>query len=430
MNAGAQALATAVAAAIDAGNRGRWEDAERSWRQVLALDARHPQAHCGLGMHAFRSGRMDEALAHLQAAHAAAPGDPSILLSIAMTMRERGDIAAEGRAIDAALAADPYSVPALLAKAGYHERQGLAGAAAEAYRNALRIAPPEQAWPPVLRKALAHGRELAERHGRELAAFLAERTGTRMAALTAAEAERWREAGAILSGLSEPYASRCTRLTVPRLPAIPFFERTSFEWAEALESRTAEITAELEGALAGMQEEFEPYVAYPPGTPLNQWADLNHSRRWSSYFIWRNARAIEAHQAQCPLTVRALREVEMAEIDGLCPNAMFSALAPHSHIPPHQGETNARVVVHLPLIVPPGCHYRVGFEHRQWEVGRILAFDDTIEHEARNDGDELRVVLIFDVWNPLLSTGERDMVRAITAARREFNAGKLAGAGG
>jgi aspartyl/asparaginyl beta-hydroxylase (cupin superfamily) len=99
---------------------------------------------------------------------------------------------------------------------------------------------------------------------------------------------------------------------------------------------------------------------------------------------------------------------------------MFSALAPHTQIPPHHGETNARLVVHLPLIVPEGCRYRVGFEHRQWRVGEILAFDDSIEHEARNDSDELRVVLIFDVWNPLLSPAEREMVQALSAATRDF----------
>jgi aspartyl/asparaginyl beta-hydroxylase (cupin superfamily) len=53
-------------------------------------------------------------------------------------------------------------------------------------------------------------------------------------------------------------------------------------------------------------------------------------------------------------------------------------------------------------------------------VGEVLAFDDSIEHEARNDSDELRVVLIFDVWNPLLSPAERDMVQALSAATREF----------
>jgi aspartyl/asparaginyl beta-hydroxylase (cupin superfamily) len=62
----------------------------------------------------------------------------------------------------------------------------------------------------------------------------------------------------------------------------------------------------------------------------------------------------------------------------------------------------------------------VGFEERRWRVGEVLIFDDTIEHEARNDSDELRVVLIFDLWNPLLTTAERDVVKAMAAAARSF----------
>ena len=147
---------------------------------------------------------------------------------------------------------------------------------------------------------------------------------------------------------------------------------------------------------------------------------MNHSRRWSSYRLWDNGSAVEEHLARCPRTAEALQRVGQADIDGMCPNAMFSVLAPRTHIPPHTGDTNARLVVHLPLIVPDGCSYRVGFEHRRWKVGEVLIFDDSIEHEARNDSDELRVVLIFDIWNPLLSEGEREMVRLLTAATREF----------
>jgi aspartyl/asparaginyl beta-hydroxylase (cupin superfamily) len=166
--------------------------------------------------------------------------------------------------------------------------------------------------------------------------------------------------------------------------------------------------------------EFRPYIDYQAGSPINQWRELNHSQRWSSYFLWRDGKPVAEHLASCPVTAKALSEVEVAEIDGLCPNSMFSALSPHTRIPPHHGETNARVVVHLPLIVPDNCHYRVGFEHRRWKVGELLIFDDSIEHEARNDSDELRVVLIFDAWNPLLSAAERDMVKILSTASREF----------
>ncbi|MDN5924597.1 MAG: aspartyl/asparaginyl beta-hydroxylase domain-containing protein, partial [Xanthomonadales bacterium] len=208
---------------------------------------------------------------------------------------------------------------------------------------------------------------------------------------------------------------------VPRLPAIPFFERSAFDWVEALEAKTEAITAELMAALAHDRDEFTPYITYQPGAPVNQWGELNHSSRWSGYFLWRNGEPETEHLKQCPQTALALEGVDQADLGGLCPNAMFSALAPHTTIPAHHGETNARVVVHLPLVVPDNCLYRVGFERRRWKVGEVLIFDDSIEHEARNDSDELRVVMIFYVWNPLLSAGERDMARAISNASRKFH---------
>ena len=410
-------LAQAAGAAV---NQGNWNEAEQLWKKALALDPKHPQALYSLGVHAFKRGQLAEALATLQAAHAVAPGDPVVLLSIGVVLREQGDSAGEQKAIEASLAADPYFLAGLLAKASHLERHGQPKAAAAVYGNALKVAPQESQWPASLRNQLQHGRDLVQRLGVELAAFLAERIGPRLGALTPTEAQRWREAGAILSGRSQPYPSVGSRLTVPRLPAIPFFERDAFDWVEALEASTDAITAELKVVMAQDQGEFKPYIAYQPGTPVNQWQELNHSQRWSSYFLWRNGQPVTEHLQCCPETAQALAAVGMTDIGGLCPNAIFSVLAPHTRIPPHHGETNARVIVHLPLVVPGHCRYRVGFEQRRWQVGEVLIFDDSIEHEARNDSDELRVVLIFDVWNPLLSLDEREMVRTLSAATREF----------
>jgi aspartyl/asparaginyl beta-hydroxylase (cupin superfamily) len=413
------ALVQAASAAV---NRGQWNEAEQLWGRVLKLDPRNWQALYSLGVHAFRRGQLAEALEALQAAHASAPDNPLVLLSISTVLREKGDRVGELRAIDASLAAEPYFLAGLLAKAGYLEREGTPKAAAAVYRNALKVVPDEAQWPPMLRDSLMHGRALVEETGRQLAAVLADRIGQREDSLTPAEAQRWQEAGAILSGVSQPYPSVCTRLQVPRLPAIPFFERDLFQWVEALEAKTEAITAEMMGAMEHDQGGFKPYINYEPGVPVNQWKELNHSTRWNSYFLWRNGKPVAEHLEHCPQTAQALAAIDMAEIGGLCPNAMFSLLAPHTRIPPHHGETNARAVVHLPLVVPEGCLYRVGFEQRKWIVGQTLIFDDTIEHEARNDSDELRVVLIFDAWNPLLSPAEREMVKLLSATAREFHA--------
>jgi aspartyl/asparaginyl beta-hydroxylase (cupin superfamily) len=54
--------------------------------------------------------------------------------------------------------------------------------------------------------------------------------------------------------------------------------------------------------------------------------------------------------------------------------------------------------------------------------GKTLIFDDSIEHEAWNDSEELRVVLLFDIWRPELSTEERNLVAATLAAVGSYDA--------
>jgi aspartyl/asparaginyl beta-hydroxylase (cupin superfamily) len=55
-------------------------------------------------------------------------------------------------------------------------------------------------------------------------------------------------------------------------------------------------------------------------------------------------------------------------------------------------------------------------------VGTAWVFDDTIEHEAWNDSDEPRAILIFDVWNPELTALERDLLRETVTALAEYYA--------
>jgi aspartate beta-hydroxylase len=116
-----------------------------------------------------------------------------------------------------------------------------------------------------------------------------------------------------------------------------------------------------------------------------------------------------------------LEAVPMPIQPGRTPAAMYSLLKPRTRIPPHTGVTNVRLVTHLPLIVPDGCGFRVGNETRQWEPGRAWVFDDTIEHEAWNDSDTLRVVFIFDIWHPHLSAAERSLITALTEGLNAFS---------
>lgn len=413
-------VAQIAEAAIRAAKAGQLDDADLYWREVFRLEPNHPQASFSLGVHALQRGELAAAREHLLRAQHISPRDLLVLMTLASVCRFQNDREGEREAIEATLLIDPYYLPGLLAKGFWLATHVGAVPAANMFRNALRVAPPENDWPALLREQLLQAKDFVTRYSQDYQAFLEERVKTLRSTLPVAAQGRWREATAILSGVSRPFTSDSNQLHVPRLPAIPFFDRELFPWASTLEAKTAEIRAEIESLISTKAPGFAPYIGYQPGEPVNQWQELNHSDRWSAYHLWRSGQEVTENLSRCPATRAALSAVGLADIAGLCPNAMFSALAPHTRIPPHQGETNARIIIHLPLIVPERCRYRVGFDECEWEVGKILAFDDTLEHEARNDSDQLRVVLIFDVWNPLLSPAEQEIVRVMTESARLF----------
>jgi aspartate beta-hydroxylase len=227
----------------------------------------------------------------------------------------------------------------------------------------------------------------------------------------------------IFAGTTRAYTPEPLLLHYPRLPAIPFLDRDLFPWLPQLEAATDTIRGELEAALT-RQEGFAPYIDYPPDVPVNQWAELNRSPRWNAFFLWRDGERQDAACKACPQTAALMETLPLARQPGFAPTVVFSALAARTHIPPHTGSTNTRLLVHLPLILPGPARFRVGNEVREWRMGEAWVFDDTIEHEAWNDADALRVILIIDIWNPYLEPAERDLVSAMLAARNGFLTGQ------
>jgi aspartyl/asparaginyl beta-hydroxylase (cupin superfamily) len=148
---------------------------------------------------------------------------------------------------------------------------------------------------------------------------------------------------------------------------------------------------------------------------MQQWKALNRNRDWTAIHLVDKGRLVEANAEHCPQAMALLKALPQPDLPGASPNAMFSLLAPHTAIPPHVGVANMRLVCHLPLVVPEGCWLRVGAETRHWRRGEAFLFDDTIEHEAMNPTDQLRIVFIFDVWHPDLADVECDAVKALMA---------------
>ena len=413
-------LADIVAAAGQAANAGRWAEAERLWKQVLQSDPENTRALGSLAIHALQRGETKLGIKRLENARRLSPSDLFILTTLIDVYSQTGELQQERNCIEAALASDPYFVPALLARGNWFERVGRKSRAASDYANALKISPAEAKWPDAFRVQLGHAQDVVASNAIAMTEHLTSAISELHADLPPDQQQRWREAVSIRAGNSTPYLSDSNQLYVPRLPAIPFFERDQFPFLAQLESRTKDIRREYLQVREATPHRLQPYIAYEPGQPVNQWQELDHSDRWSAFHLWTNGSRNEQNLERCPVTASTLQSLPLADISGVCPNVLFSSLAPATRIPPHTGESNARLVAHLPLIIPDNCRYRVGFEWREWRVGECLVFDDTIEHEAINDSDELRVILIFDVWNPLLSDTEKQVVSRLAEATRDY----------
>ncbi|MCW3837138.1 aspartyl/asparaginyl beta-hydroxylase domain-containing protein [Sphingomonas canadensis] len=363
------------------------------------------------------------AQALLRQAAEADPGDFGVLMRLAGISRALGQPRVALDAAHAALAVHPLDFSALLLRASLLERieDPRAG---EAWGNALAQRP-DGALPPQLAGIVA---EAERRHNAWLDAREARLAqGTAAIEAGADEDERWRIARFRTNALrrTRVWHSEPTHYHFPGIAEREYHPRARFPWLEELEAATDAIAAELEAAMASERSELVPYIEYPDHLPLQQWRPLNRNPDWTAIHLYKNGKRVEANARHAPATLALLDRIGQPDIPGASPNAMFSLLAPGTSIPPHVGVNNARLVCHLPLVVPEGCWFRVGGETRLWERGRAWVFDDTVEHEAMNPSGLLRVVLILDVWHPDLTAAERAAVAAMIAADGGSSAGGL-----
>ncbi len=271
---------------------------------------------------------------------------------------------------------------------------------------------------------------MVEANTAALEAFLQDRVSSARARHAGARQDRFDHCLDVLLGKKRVFVQQPTFMHFPHLPAVQFYDHADFPWLDAVEAATNDIRNELVRIMAEDSGGLVPYVVYPAGAPLNQWKELNNSRKWSAFYLLREGARLDERLSRCPKTAAALSNVPLADLPGHAPTAFFSILEPKTRIPPHTGVTNTRLVVHVPLIVPSSCGFRVGSEIRAWVPGKAWVFDDTIEHEAWNDSEDARAILIFDVWNPHLTEAERDLVRAATEGVGAFYAGESAATAG
>ncbi len=366
------------------------------------------------GIAALRSGDAEGARKTFERISAAGLADASAFLGLAYACSALRDRAAALAAVDRALALEPRNVRALLFKADHLAAADDARAASAFYMAVVKSAPPTDPLPEDLRQEVARAQAMCDQYARQFESYLQDR----LASMQTAEGRaslRFAHSLDILFGKKKIYFQDPRYYYFPELPQIQFYERDDFTWLDKVEAATAAIREEL-GEILKTGNAFTPYVQGNPNRPMLNKGGMLDNPDWSAFYLWKNGEIVAENAARCPRTMEALANVPIARVPGRSPSILFSQLRPGARIPAHTGFVNTRLICHLPLIVPPGCGFRVGNDTREWVEGKAWLFDDTIEHEAWNLSEQTRVILLFEIWRPELTIGERELVSAMFEA--------------
>jgi len=158
-----------------------------------------------------------------------------------------------------------------------------------------------------------------------------------------------------------------------------FFDANRFEFTALLEAQWRAIRTEY-AAVNDRAVDWSERELYGEGWKVYGLFDFPHGE------------PLAANTARCPLTADLVaRHVPTHGAAG------FSILKPGTRIQPHNGYRGRFLRCHLALTVPEGdCGLKVAGETRRWQEGKVLIFDDRVEHEAWNDTARERVVLLID----------------------------------
>ena len=368
----------------------------------------------------LQQGKIQQARNSFQQLCKHAPNVTHAWFGLAYACSQLEDFVASIAAIEKVLEKEPKNVKALIFKAdqlvyNQQERSALAF-----YEGALQLTEGQQNLPDEIVRGLQRGLALREKHDNQYSNYLLDalqKKGYQRGKIS----RRFDEALDISFGKKEIFLQQPTRFYFPGLPQRAFFERDEFPWLNELEAKTPQMKAELE-AMQGGKEQFSPYLDSGNNEPnFVKHLDIVDSLNWSAAYLWRYGKLDESITRQCPITMQALESAPLPFIAGQTPVALFSKLKAGVKIPPHHGLLNTRLICHLPIIVPKDCGgLRVGNQTREWEEGKALIFDDSIEHEAWNNSNEERVVLLFDIWRPELTEDERRLITDMLVAVDEY----------
>lgn len=332
----------------------------------------------------------------------------------ALACRDQGDMKNAMAAADRSLALEPRNPRAIVVKGDAYFKAGDRRAAGAFYRDALGYIPAQAQLAPDMAADMQRARERMKSLAGEFSRHLDAAVGDLIDKATG-DTTRMQQALDMLLGKRRIYYPEPKQIHFPGLPVQEFANPADFEWVPTVEAAFAEILSEAQ-ALQGEQAEFGAYLKSSDSRPAYDLHGLKDNQDWGAFYLWYNGESVPENQARCPKTTAIMETLPLVFSGRRCPNVLFSRLKAGARIPPHNGMINTRLICHLPLIIPSDCGFRVGNDVREWEPGKVWLFDDTVEHEAWNNSNQDRIILIFEVWKPELSEDEKGLVNRLLEA--------------
>lgn len=372
-----------------------------------------PESLVAEGMAALRARDAARAADLLREAGRILPADRMPWPALAQAELALGNHAAAEATLDQQLALTPRDVGALLAKGQLRQRARDDRAAVSFYTTALAqagVSGIPRGMEGMAGAAQAFVREAQGAFQRHLDAVMDGGLSPAM-----------EEALGLLRGTREIDLQQPSLFYYPGLPQRRFYDPEDFSWLAAMLALLPDMQAELTAITASeAPDTFAPYVVAPENRPAPN-NPLLGDPSWGAFYFWKDGVSVESNAARCPATMAALALAPMPMIPGRAPNALWSRLKPGTHIAPHFGMLNTRLICHLPIRTAPVCTLRVGSETRTWEEGVPLIFDDSMQHEACNAGLETRTVLLFEIWRPEVPETDRAAIARLLEGIAGYN---------
>jgi len=405
---------------------GRIAEAERLYAEVLDQSPDDVEALNVVAMGALRGGQSTRALLLLEHAARVDPTDGVTQNHLGTAREAAGDLPGARTAYENAVRLRPQLHLARLHLASLLEQLGEPQRAAWQYARAIKDAQQEGRWlnaastPPGLRPLVERAVRNVRMERRALLFNLIEPMAQQFGRDSIGRTEHCLR---VYLKEEQPLypdpRQQPTFLFFPGLPASAYLDLSLFPWIDEFQSHTAEILDELQSLLPLSHGRERVFTT--DELERENLRGLDVAPSWNGYYFYRHGERREENCARCPHTIAALDALPLARVRGHAPEVLFSVFTPGTHLTAHRGVTNTRLVAHLPLLVPEDCALSVGSEIHHWQEGRVVVFDDTYEHEAWNRSSRTRVVLIFDLWHPLLTDVERAAVAALVEGIGDYD---------